>query len=312
MNEKVIAVTLNPSIDKTINIEHLIPYGLNRAINSRTDPGGKGVNVAKVLKNFGVDVTVCGLIAGNQGKVLLNYLKSVGIAADFLENPGETRINLKIIDESINKTTEINETGFFVTPEILTAFKKKFKESVKKASMVVLSGSLPAGVPENFYADCIEIAKAEKIKCVLDADGDALAKGIKAIPFAVKPNIHELESLNGHIFSNRTEIVNAAKKLLETGIEIVIVSMGADGAIVANQNEVFKVDSWDVKVKSATGSGDSMVASLVYSVLNNYSLFDIAKITTAAGTVTASKAGTQICNLNEVLQSLDKVTVTKI
>lgn len=312
MSAKVLTVTLNPSIDKTITVEKFVPYGLNRVLKTRQDPGGKGINVAKVLKNFGVDVTVFGLIAGSQGKLLKDFLNRAEIETDFLQIPGETRTNLKIFDESINKMTEINETGFQVTPEILDSFRNKFKESIQGAAMVVLSGSLPPGIPDDFYAECIAVAKSEGIKTVLDADAGALSEGIKAVPYAVKPNIHELELLNGRHFTNSNEVVDAVKALINTGIEIVIVSMGADGAIVANKDEAYKVDSWDIAVKSATGAGDSMVGSLVYSLLRNDSLYEIAKITTAAGTITASKEGTQICTGNEVLQSLENVTVKKI
>ncbi|HEX3039766.1 MAG TPA: 1-phosphofructokinase [Caproiciproducens sp.] len=312
MRGKVIAVTLNPSIDKTITIEHLVPYGLNRVVSTRTDPGGKGINVAKVLKNFGADVTVTGLIAGSQGKLLLDYLKNADIPADFLKNPGETRTNLKIFDQSVNKTTEINETGFHVTPDVLDSFRQKFKKAVKEADIVVLSGSLPPGVPEDFYAECIHTAKNQSVKCVLDADAGALAQGVKAVPFAVKPNLHELELLSGQTFSSRNEVAKAAGKLIETGIQIVIVSMGPDGAIIADRNKTYKANSWKIEEKSATGAGDSMVASLAYSILNKESLYDIAKITTAAGTVTASKEGTQTCTLDEVLHSLANVTVTRL
>lgn len=312
MSAKVLTVTLNPSIDKTITVEKFVPYGLNRVLKTRQDPGGKGINVAKVLKNFGVDVTVFGLIAGSQGKHLTDFLNRAEIGTDFLQIPGETRTNLKIFDESINKMTEINESGFQVTPEILDSFRNKFKESIRGAAMVVLSGSLPPGIPDDFYAECIAVAKSEGIKTVLDADAGALAEGIKAVPYAVKPNIHELELLNGRHFTNSNEVVDAVKALINTGIEIAIVSMGADGAIVANKDEAYKVDSWDIPVKSATGAGDSMVGSLVYSLLKNDSLYEIAKITTAAGTITASKEGTQICTENEVLQSLENVTVKKI
>lgn len=312
MSEKVIAVTLNPSIDKTITIERFVPYGLNRAVSTRTDPGGKGINVAKVLKSFGVNVTVTGLIAGNQGEFLLDCLMNAGIPANFLKNPGETRTNLKIFDRSVNKITEINETGFHVAPDVLNSFEQMFKESVREATIVVLSGSLPPGVPEDFYAQCIHTAKAAGAKCILDADASALAWGVKAVPFAVKPNIHELELLNGHTFSSRNEVVKAAKKLIETGIQIVIVSMGPDGAMIAGQNEIYQAVPWKIKEKNATGAGDSMVAALAYSILNTESLYNIAKITTAAGTVTASKEGTQTCTPDEVLHSLENVTVTRL
>lgn len=312
MKNSVVTVTLNPSIDKTITIEKLVPYGLNRVVRSRTDPGGKGINVARVLKNFGVDVTVTGLIAGRQGEALLGALQSASIRADFLEIPGETRTNLKIFDESANKTTEINETGFEVSPQDLTGFRQKFKNFLKEAAIVVLSGSLPPGVPPDFYADCIDAANAAGVKALLDADGDALKKGIRSIPYAVKPNLHELELLSGRTFSGKKEVAEAARSLIRSGIEIVIVSMGAEGAVVAGRGEAYGVDSWDIPVKSATGAGDSMVAALASSILNHSTLAEIAKITTAAGTVTASKEGTQICLLEEVTQSLGNVTVREI
>jgi 1-phosphofructokinase len=312
MKDKVITITLNPSIDKTITVEKLTPYGLNRAISTRMDPGGKGINVARVLKNFGVDVMVSGLIAGDQGKLLKDYLKKSKIYTDFMETSGETRTNLKIIDESVNKTTEINESGFYVSHDDLMTFKRKFQSLMKDASIVVISGSVPPGVPSDFYAECISIAKSEGVKTLLDADGDTLTEGLKAVPYAIKPNIHELELLGGCTFFNIKDIVNAVQKQIEKGIEIAIVSMGPDGAIVADRHDVYKVDSWDVKVKSAVGAGDSMVGSLAYSILRNDSLFDIAKITTAAGTITATKAGTEICTLDEVLSSINNVVVTKI
>ncbi|HAN44281.1 MAG TPA: 1-phosphofructokinase [Ruminococcaceae bacterium] len=309
---KVVAIAMNPSIDKTITIPSLIPYGLNRVNTSRVDPGGKGVNVAKVLNDFGIDVTISGLIAGNQGDALTEFITKLGIEIDFLKIDGETRTNLKIVDESVNKTTEINETGFLVSSEAIEQFNKKYAELIKQSTLVVLSGSLPPGVPNDFYAKCILTAKTNGVKVLLDADGQALSEGIKAVPFAVKPNIHELETLYNCKLENISEIVDAAKKLIELGISIVIISMGADGAIVLDKNEAFKVDTWDIPVKSTVGAGDSMVGALAYAIINNCSLYEIAKITTAAGTVTASKEGTQLCTLNEVLQSLDNVKITKL
>lgn len=303
---------MNPSIDKTIVIEKLEPYALNRVISSRTDLGGKGINVAKVLKNFGVDVSVIGLIAGKQGKFLQKSLQDAKISTDFLEIEGETRTNLKIFDRSVNKTTEINESGFYVSKKNLALFKEKFKNSIKNAEIVVLSGSLPPGVPKSFYADCISIAKAEGVKVLLDADGCALEEGIKSIPYAIKPNLHELEALSKRKFTTKLEIAQAARDLIKTGIELVIVSLGANGAVVVNKDEAYDVDSWDIVVKSATGAGDSMVAALAYSLLHNSTLYKIAEITTAAGTVTTSKEGSLLCSLQEVIQSLHNVVVKKI
>lgn len=312
MHEKIAAVTLNPSIDKTITIDQLTPYGLNRVKCSRLDPGGKGINVARVLKNFGADVTVSGLVAGDNGRRLTEFLKKSEIAYDFLHIDGDTRTNLKIFDERANKMTEINESGSFIEEQIQSDYKQKFQGLMQSVGIVVLSGSLPPGVPTDFYADCIAIAKEQGVKTLLDADGEALKRGIEAIPYAIKPNIHELEMLIGKKCEDQRAIVDAVRELIDRGIEVVIVSMGPDGAIVADKNESYKVDSWDIPVKSTVGAGDSMVGSLAWSFLKGSTLYDIAKITTAAGTITASKAGTEICALDEVVGSLDNVTVRKI
>lgn len=312
MAGKVIAVTVNPSIDKTIAIKELVPYGLNRVVESRLDPGGKGINVARVLHSFETDVVVAGFVAGNTGKQLLDFLSEAHLPADCLEIAGETRTNLKVFDQKAGKTTEINESGAEVSPENLKAFNEKFRNLCKNADVAVVSGSLPPGVPKDFYAQCITAAKAENVKTILDADGEALAEGLKAIPYAVKPNIHELEALLGRELKTPKDVLAAAREFIAKGIAIVIVSMGPDGALVADANEAYKVDSWDIEVKSATGAGDSMVGSLAYSIVRGDSLYDIAKITTAAGTITASKPGTQICTKPEVLDSLHFVTVTRI
>lgn len=312
MSKRVITVTMNPSIDKTILLDKLNPYGLNRVKSFRLDPGGKGINVARVLRNFHVDTMVSGLIAGKLGEVLQNHLKEASIPADFMEVNGETRTNLKIVDQSVNKTTEVNETGFPVSGEQIEAFLKKLEGMTKQASILILGGSLPPGVPDDFYAKCTQMAKSAGAKVILDADGSALAKGIEAVPYAIKPNIHELENYFGESYDSFSGVADAAKKLITTGIEIVIISMGPDGAILADREHVFKADSWDIPVKSTVGAGDSMVGALAYSILRQDTLYDIARLTTAAGTVTASKSGTQVCTLEEVLQSLSNVTVRPI
>jgi 1-phosphofructokinase len=312
MKEKIITVTLNPSIDKTILVEKLNPYELNRSINTRLDPGGKGINVARALKNFGVDVLATGLIAGSNGKKLLNELNQAGVSVDFYSIEGETRTNIKILDQSNQEVTEINEPGFFVSESDLNGFRKKFKALLKKTDIVILSGSLPPGVPSTFYFECVQLAKESGKKVVLDADGDAFVEGVQASPFAIKPNLQELGLVMDKKLSDLHEIVEAVRLFLDKGIEIVIVSMGSDGAVIGKEQEIYKVDAWDIAVQGATGSGDSMVAALAYSLLKNNSLVDIAKLTTAAGTITASKAGTQVCTLDEVEKSLNCVELRRI
>lgn len=309
MKDKVVTVTLNPSIDKTVTVKELVPYGLNRVEHSQIDPGGKGINVARVLHSFGVDSIAAGFIAGHTGKLLQNFLTQDGIDSDFMEIPGETRTNIKIFDRKARKITEVNESGCVVSAEDLSKFQEKFRELCGEAKMVVLTGSLPPGVPDDVYAQFIETAKAAGVQTILDADGEALKKGIASRPFAIKPNNHELEALAGRPLATPHDVLAVGRELIHKGIGLVIVSMGADGAVVLNENEAYKTDSWKIQVKSATGSGDSMVAALAAALIRGASLSDIARATTAAGTVTASKPGTQLCTEDEVRKALPLVTL---
>lgn len=312
MNTKVITVTMNPSIDKTIVLDKLVPNGLNRAKSTRLDPGGKGINVGRVLQSFGVDVTITGLIAGRQGESLLAQLYGNGLNCDFLKIEGETRTNLKIIDGSVNQVTEINEQGFFVQPEYVSSFLEKLESLSGQAEIVILSGSLPPGVPVDFYAQCTTVAKYKGAKVILDAEGAILFEGLKALPYAVKPNLQELGTVFHEEFNNYRQVAEAAKKLHDKGIPIVIVSMGPDGAVYVSQDEIYKADSWNIPVKNTVGAGDAMVASLAYSILKQDSLYEIARLSTAAATITVSKDGTQFCSFGEVLESAGKANVRSL
>ncbi len=312
MNFQVVTVTLNPALDKTVVIPRLAVGGLNRVQRLRVDPGGKGINVARVLTEFGINSTATGLLAGSQGQLLLNYLNLENIKADFLMIPGETRTNLKIVDDSSNVTTEINEAGFEVPTADLNTFTAKLSTMLEDASCLVLSGSLPAKVKPTIYREFIELANRQGVKTILDADDKALVEGIQAIPFAIKPNIHELEQLTGGKLADDQDIVRACQLLLERGLQLIIVSMGAQGAIVMNCQEAYRVKVGAIIPQSTVGAGDSMVGALVYSLLSQHSLAETARWAVAAGTITALKSGTQVCSLLEVERFLNQVRIEKI
>ena len=300
---------MNPSMDKTAVLDKLMPNELNRVKSIQLDPGGKGINAARVLHNFGAEVNATGLIAGRVGLDLLSQLKLIGIPHDFLEVEGETRTNLKIFDESVNGITEINEPGFWVSPEMLEQFFQKLEALTDGTEIVVLSGSLPPGLKDDFYGRCITFLKNKGIKVILDADGASLAKGLKALPYAIKPNLKELEELCGENFDRIEKIAKAAKQIVDSGIELVAISLGEDGMILANSEEVLRTHCWSIDVKSTVGAGDSVTAALAYSILEGDSLNEMARLATAAGTITALKSGTQLCELDEVLEAKEKVII---
>ncbi|MFC0214566.1 1-phosphofructokinase [Paenibacillus chartarius] len=312
MKPTVLTVTFNPSLDKTVVLDQLRVGGLNRARQVRLDAGGKGINVAKLLHGFQVPVVAAGVCGGAEGGELTALLQKAGIDVDFVEVAGRTRTNLKIVDHSLQVTTEINEQGAEVNPRELQAVMDRIRANLDNATHLVLGGSLPPGVPTNVYAELIRNAKSRGIITVLDTDGEALKEGLAAAPYAVKPNIHELEQLCGRRLQSDAEIVEAGKQLLAGGVSLLLISMGGKGSIAMNEREALRVTPFPVTVKSTVGAGDSMVAAMVYCLLNGKPLSDIAAFTSAAGTITASKEGTQVSSLSEMLEHVHRVAVAPL
>ncbi|MEB3101740.1 1-phosphofructokinase [Ferviditalea candida] len=312
MKPTVLTVTFNPSLDKTIVLDELRIGSLNRARQVRLDPGGKGINVAKLLHDFQLPVVAAGLYGGDEGNELAKLLRTTGLTVDFLQVAGRTRTNLKIVDASAKTTTEINEPGAEISPRDLQAVMDRIRDNLKGATHLVLAGSLPPGVPASVYAELIRAAKNSNIITVLDADGDALKQGVSAGPYALKPNIHELEQWSGKSLKSDEEIVAAGREMIANGVSLILVSMGEKGSIAINETETFRVRPFPITIKSSVGAGDSMVAALIYCMLNGKSLKETAAITSAAGTLTASKEGTQVCSLSEVLEHVHLVSVQPI
>ncbi|MCF6093939.1 1-phosphofructokinase [Microaerobacter geothermalis] len=312
MKSSVVTVTLNPALDKTITLARLQRGGLNRVKEIQLDPGGKGINVAKVLKQFQIDVLATGFIAGSQGDFIMKKLKNEGMKFHFLRIDGETRTNLKIVEEETKVTTEVNESGFEVSKKDLDQFMDEMEEILNESNILVLGGSLPPGVPDTIYRDFIEMANHRNVKTILDADGAALKEGIKAKPYAIKPNLFELEQLFGYELDSDEKIISVSKELLKVGISLIVISMGSKGSVVMDKEEIYRVTPFPIIPGSTVGAGDSMVAALVYSLLKEKSLIELAKWITTAGTVTASKPGTQVCTFTEVQRFLGQVQVSQI
>ncbi|WP_078549356.1 1-phosphofructokinase [Litchfieldia alkalitelluris] len=313
--KQVITVTLNPAIDKTVSVTKFEIGQLNRVASEshiQIDPGGKGINVAKVLSNFSVNVLASGFIAGKQGNQLISGLEEKGISHNFTEVAGETRTNLKIIDMETKDLTELNEPGFTVGNEDVDQFLDKLTALFPSTSVLVLGGSYPKGIDNDIYKRLIDLANDHGVKVILDADGDAFKEGIEAIPFAVKPNVFELELLLNKKLSTIKEIHEAGVQLINKGISLVVISMGKDGAVVIKGSEAYQVGSLKITPGSTVGAGDSMVAAMVYSILNDFSLAELARWATAAGGMTASKPGTEVCTYEDVVGVIDQVKIQSI
>ena len=308
----IYTVTLNPALDKTVEIPGMALDTVNRITEMRTDPGGKGINVSKVIAKLGGDSCAVGILGGESGRTLEKLLENENFTTQFRFVEGQTRTNIKIIDRVGHTNTDINEPGFAVPPELTDGLLDRLTASLRPGDVVVLSGSLPLGAPADTYATWITRCKAAGARVFLDADGAALAEGLRAKPFLVKPNDEELSRLLGRELRGVPALADAARQLVATGVENVVVSMGGAGAIYANADTVLRTEGLSVPVRSTVGAGDSVVAALALALGRGMPLHDAAVLSTAVGAANVMCSGTQAAERSAVEALLPKVVCYKI
>lgn len=261
----IITVTMNPAIDKTVEIDSLVEGGLNRIKKVEYDAGGKGINVSKTIRELGGHSIATGFLGGNNGKTIASVLKDKGIASDFIWVDGETRTNTKVFEEN-GTLTELNEPGPVITEEQIQELMEKLLGYAGIDTLVVLSGSIPAGVPKDTYARIIREVHKKGAKVLLDADGELFRLGVEAAPDMIKPNRVELEEYAGMDYrASEEELLKIAEKFREKGIGTIAVSMGKSGAMFLLEDTAAKCPALKVKAHSTVGAGDAMVAGLAYA-----------------------------------------------
>ena len=308
----IATVTLNPAIDKSLMVPRFEVGKTNRGEVGRTDASGKGINVAMALKQFGADVCALGFMAGSNGHFILEALASSGIPADFVNVPGETRVNLKIRDPIHRTETELNEPGFQVLPAHLNAMKEKIREHAPRCEVMTFSGSLPPGAPPETYAEMMRIAKASGSKCMLDTGGAALRLGIETKPVLVKPNRAEVEELLGRSLGTRDELADAARKLLKMGAEMALISLGAEGAVAAGDQELLAALPPKVAVRSSTGAGDTMVAAFAYGEITHLSFRESFRLAMAASAASVTLEGTKFADWATIRRLLPAIHIEEL
>ena len=308
----IYTVTLNPAIDKTAVIENFCPGAVNRIGMLREDAGGKGINVSKCLKNLGADSTASVILAGDTGKRLEKMLGEMGIPSLAVWAEGESRTNLKIVDPAKRENTDINEPGPAVYGELLEELKTKLGERILPGDLVILSGSLPAGVDRGLYGNWTAYFRSLGARVYLDADGEPMKRGIEAVPSVIKPNDGELAALLGKEKLSREEMVCEGRRLLEIGIEEIVISMGAEGALYLNREGCYFASALPVEVKSTVGAGDSMVAAMAFGDEQKLGREEKIRLAVAMGAGSVMQSGTQPPEANLVWELAKQVSLEKL
>jgi 1-phosphofructokinase len=278
---KIATVTLNPAIDQTVRVECFQPNTVNRGQEMRLDAGGKGVNVASFLADYGCTVAVTGFLGQENSEIFERLFAQKGIEDQFIRIPGQARIGIKIVDEVHQQTTDINLPGPVPPAEALPQLLRTIDQLAASCDWFVLAGAVPPGVPTTVYAALIEQIRALGKRVILDTSGDALRAGVLAGPTIVKPNVDELQQLVGHSLEDQAAIEQAAIELLDVGIELVVISMGERGALFVNHASTLLAVPPGVTVKSTVGAGDALVAGVLAGQAQGLDLADMARLATA-------------------------------
>jgi 1-phosphofructokinase family hexose kinase len=305
-------VTLNPAIDQSVAIADFTAGSVNRVLWEQSDPGGKGVNVASFLADLGLRVAVTGLLGRDNAGVFEHLFATKQITDTFVRVPGKTRVNVKIIDEANQGITDINFPGATATPADLAQLGRRINALLAEHDWFVLSGSAPSGVAADYYAGLIRQLKMAGKQVVLDSSGDLLRHGISAAPWAIKPNIAELEELLGVTLVDQASVVAAARRLLAQGLGCVVVSMGVEGALFVTTDECLLAIPPHVEVKSTVGAGDAMVAGLLAGKVRGWPLADCARLATASAIGALTQLGPRLPSAHIVEANMAQVTLRHV
>ncbi|MDQ4078454.1 MAG: 1-phosphofructokinase [Chloroflexota bacterium] len=304
---EVVTVTLNPAIDRTVTISNFEAGKVNRVEDSQSDPGGKGVNVASFLADYGHRVAVTGFLGRGNAELFESLFERKGIQDCFVRIAGETRVGIKIADPVQRRTTDINFPGQAPAPADVDALFRQLERLEGK--WFVLAGSIPRGLDTTIYRDLVQTLKAQGLKVVLDTSEEGLHHAVEALPQVIKPNIHELEALVGKPLETQAAIVQAAQTLLERGIQLVAVSMGRDGALFVTEQSVVAARPPSIDAKSTVGAGDAMVAGIVAGQLRDAPLPTCARLGTAFAVDAISHIGSGLSSAEIIEAYMRQVAI---
>jgi len=309
---RIATLSLNPAIDQTARVPNFTAGRVNRVEWEQADAGGKGVNVASFLADAGLKATATGLLGSANTEPFVELFARKGILDRCLRLPGRTRVNVKITDPVLDQVTDINFPGLSPMPADLVRLIETIDALCEDTDWFVLSGSVPAGVPSHVYADLVKRLRGLGKRVVLDTSGAPLAEATSSAPDIVKPNIDELAELVGRPLSGHTEVIAAARALIQGGVGLVAVSMGADGALFVEGGAVVLATPPTIEVKSTVGAGDAMVAGIVTGTLRGLDLAGRARLATGFSLGALGEVGPHLPSQEQISSLAERVQVTAL
>ncbi|AOY02409.1 1-phosphofructokinase [Jeongeupia sp. USM3] len=313
----VVTVTCNPAIDLTVTLSALRAGEVNLALDAGRNAGGKGINVATCLADYGLAVTVTGFLGRDNAPVFERLFDDRGLANRMVGVDGETRINIKLVDEQCRQTTDLNLPSFSVDADAQQALERELDTLAGNASWVVLSGSLPIGVPAGFYRFITALMHAQGVRVALDTSGEALRASLSgtasaALPDLVKPNRRELEQWAGRTLPTLADVVAAAQELQQRGIAQVVVSLGEEGALLVEADAARLAVPPTLAAGSTVGAGDALVAGLIAAQLEGRHGDDVLRRAVACASAKLAVVGPALPAQADIDAIAARVTIRRI
>jgi 1-phosphofructokinase family hexose kinase len=290
----IYTVTLNPTLDKTLSVPQLRPGEFHRAKLVRAELSGKGINVSRALRMLGIASKTLGFVGGRTGQAFQVGLAAEGFDIHFIDVGGETRSNITLLDESTGVYTKINEPGPTIRPEHIAAMQAQVEQWAQPGDYWIFSGSMPPGAPIDLYAQLISHVQEHGAFAMLDTSEAALRASLSARPYGLKPNSDEAAQALGRPVLTDDDHCLAARRMREMGVQVVLLTRGAEGLALAMQDDVLMASPPPVEARSPVAAGDSALAGLVWALLENCDPTEAAHRAVACGTAAAMQEGSGV------------------
>jgi len=307
----IYTITLNPSLDRTIYLESLVKSEANRIIREERYPAGKGIDVSRVLLTLGHESIALGFLGGYTGDEIEGRLFNEGLMMNFVRIKGETRTNI-IMHCGENEEYVINAKGPVVEPIEIAELYRTIKNLHKKPAFAVISGSIPEGLSTRIYAQLTLLFESLGARVIVDTSGEPLKEAVLATPFMIKPNEKEFMALVGKNLTSTHEFVQEGKKVVQRGVEFVVISLGHRGAIGIVRDEAFLAIPPEVKAINSVGAGDSLVAGVVAGLKEGLTYEEALRLGVACGTASTLRRGTAQLSRDDIAKILKGVKLNKI
>ncbi|PMN88185.1 1-phosphofructokinase [Enterovibrio norvegicus] len=307
----VVTVTLNPALDMTGAMGELNAGSVNLISSSNLNPGGKGINVAKVLADLGANVTVTGFLGNENQDPFVHLFEQQTITDKFVRVTGASRINVKLVEES-GRVTDLNFPGVEVSEKDVSAFEATLFSLADTHDVFVIAGSLPRGISPDTLKRWILALHEQGKKVFFDSSNAALTEGLKATPWLIKPNDEELSQWAGQELTSEHALMQTGEALAETGIQNVVISRGADGVLWFANGKWLQSQPPKMHVVSTVGAGDTLVAGMCWGELNQWSRERTLGFATALSALAVTQVNVGVENIIDVENLKNQISVKQL